>query len=260
MGEFLSRLSRAEFAAHCTATQLVQAAAYPLAVAASGRLGGWVDDETALAWVRQVSDLLFTKRYGGMALLGAVRARYEADGKADDFYRVVGDGTLWLALLASLGGGPWEGRNAGFERAYALRAVYGARELIASGDPGRLGILLDRLGERQIMAVLKEAPGAAASLDSLEAELRCRWDSLIAEQRAARPLQQPGDLLWHPKAGWAEVLERSGWEANFRAYLRSKASEITAGKGFYLNVTRAADADAALGARLWELENGEAGD
>jgi hypothetical protein len=70
--------------------------------------------------------------------MGAVRVRYEAEGRGDDFYRVVGDGTLWLALLASLGGRPWEGQNAGFERAYALRGVYGARELIASLNVTRL--------------------------------------------------------------------------------------------------------------------------
>lgn len=256
MGEFIARMSQTDFAARCTATQLVQATAYPLAVAASGRQGGWVDDETALVWVRRVSDLLFTKRYGGAALLSAVKSRYEAEGRGDDFYRVVGDGTLWLALLASLGGGAWEGHNAGFERAYALRATYGARELIAAGDPGRLGILLDRLGERQVRAVLEEAPGAAALLDALEGDLRGRWDSLTGEQKAARPTQRPGDLLWHPRAGWAEVLEKKEWGANFRAYLRSKAAEITAKTGFYLNVIRAAEADAALAARLRELGGG----
>jgi hypothetical protein len=253
MGEFLSRMSQADFAARCTATQLVQAAAYPLAVAASGRQGGWVDDETALAWIRRVSDLLFTKRYGGTALLGAVRARYEAEGRGDDFYRVVGDGTLWLALLASLGGRPWEGRNAGFERAYALRGVYGARELIASGDPGRLGILLDRLGERQIRAVLEEPPEASRRLDELEAYLRDTWKTLKEEQLAARPFQRTGDLLWHPDAGWAEATEDTEWGAKSGVYLRSKASVIRSVGGHYLNVTRLAERDTFVAALLGAL-------
>lgn len=256
MDDFLARMADGDFAGRCTATQLVQAAAFPLAVATLGKRGGWVDGTSAHRWVRQVFDLLFTRRHGGQALLRAVRERYEAEGRGEDFFRVVGDGTLWLALLASLGGEEWEGLRAGFERAIALRAVFEARELIASGDPGRMGFLLGRLGEQQARAVLEEAPEAARLLRELEMYLNTRWEQLKEAQSAARPSQRVGDLLWHPAAGWAQAAEDSEWGAKSGVYLRSKASVIRSAGGHYLNVTRLSDGDASAGALLGSLDTG----
>ncbi len=256
MEQLLTGMGGERFASTCTVTQLVQAVAFPLAVATLGRRDGWVDDAAAQNWVRRVSDLLFTRRHGGAALLGAVRERYRAEGREQDFLKVAGDGTLWIALLASLSGAAWEGNNVEFERAFTLRAVFKARDLIASGDAGRMAALLDRLGERQARAVLEEVPEATRLLDALEEHLCGRWDQLTEAQRNARPFQHVGDLLWHPKAGWAELLEEKEWGVKCRVYLRSKAAQIIAGGGFYLNVTRAAEDDALLRARIEELESG----
>ena len=256
MEQLISGMGSERFAATCTVTQLVQAAAYPLAVGTLGKRGGWVGDAAAQIWVRQVSDLLFTRRHGGAALLGVVRERYRAEGREQDFLKVAGDGTLWIALLASLSGAALEGNNVEFERAFTLRAVFKARDLIASGDAGRMAALLDRLGERQARAVLEEVPEATRLLDDLEEHLRGCWDQLMEAQKNARPFQHVGDILWHPKAGWAELLEEKEWGVKCKVYLRSKAAEITAGGGFYLNVIRAAEDDALLQARIEELERG----
>lgn len=57
--DYLDDLATSEFATRCTATQLVNAAAFPLAVAFKGSTGGWVDDDQAQAWAVQVIDVLF---------------------------------------------------------------------------------------------------------------------------------------------------------------------------------------------------------
>jgi hypothetical protein len=252
--QLISGMGDKKFAANCTVTQLVQAAAFPLAVSTLGRRGGWIDDMTAQNWVRRVSDLLFTRRHGGAALLNSVGERYRSHEREPDFLRVVGDGTLWVALLSTLSGTGWEGSNAEFERAFALRAVFKARDLIASSDAGRMAALLDRLEERQARTILEDAPAVVRLLEQLEEHLLGRWEQLMEVQKKVRPFQQTGDLLWHPKAEWAEVLEEKEWGVNFKAYLRSKAAEITAGGGFYLNVTRASEGDEALRSRIEDLK------
>lgn len=51
---FLTEMSTAGFAGRCTATQMVQAVAFPLAVALRGRRKGWVADELAELWALEI--------------------------------------------------------------------------------------------------------------------------------------------------------------------------------------------------------------
>lgn len=107
---FMTEMSAAVFAVRCTATQMVQAVAFPLAIALRGRRKGWVPDELAEQWALEVFSILFRGQGAGSGgLLRAVEHRYVENGQRETFDDVVGDGTLWLVLVATLGGASWHG-------------------------------------------------------------------------------------------------------------------------------------------------------
>ncbi|MBK8286468.1 MAG: hypothetical protein IPK97_17260 [Ahniella sp.] len=100
---FMTEMSAAAFAGRCTATQMVQAVAFPLAIALRGRRKGWVPEELAERWALEVFSILFRSQGSGSGgLLRAVERRYVENGQRDTFNDVVGDGTLWLVLVATL--------------------------------------------------------------------------------------------------------------------------------------------------------------
>ena len=113
---FLDEFRAPDFTSSCTATQLQQAAAYPLAVAFQGLRGGWVQSEETVAWAREVCDVLFRKELPGKhrGLIAAVASRYKDEGRHSDFERIVGDGTLWVVLLHALIALPWTSRRERF--------------------------------------------------------------------------------------------------------------------------------------------------
>lgn len=250
MDMFLERLSSDDFSEQCTATQLVQAAAYPIAVATLGLRGGWTDKDAAGGWIRQVCDALFNIKLKHTGLLATVSARYVEQGRITDFERVVGDGTLWLALLSSLGSLMRKDDNTGLEKALALRAVYTSRDLIASGSAGRMGALLGQIDEERAQTVLRGAPEVVKLLDKLESYLLRHWDELMSAQETARPLYEVGDLLWHPKPGWSEVCEETQWGYVMDAYLHMRAYTTRVSSKFYLNVTKAVEHDGKLAMNL----------
>ncbi|MCP3962319.1 MAG: hypothetical protein GY719_31130 [bacterium] len=259
MRQYLDQLGDQRYPETCTASQMVQAAAYPLAVAALGSRGGWVEDDEAQEWVVRVFDVLFREEFQHRThgLIAAIRGRYRQGGQGDDFRRIVGDGTLWLALLNGLASLPWRGRNGTFEKALALRSVWGAKELLDSSDAGRMRTLVARLTQKRIKAsLLATAPEAARQLGRLEAKIHERWSALIETQEAEDILHQPDDLLWRERVGWATVLEEEPGNVPLEAYLhfRSQATKVKPA-GFYVNVTHAAEGDAEIASLLAAVQN-----
>lgn len=119
---FLTEMSAAAFAERCTATQMVQAVSFPLAVALRGQRRGWVTEELAERWALEIFSILFrSKGAGAGGLLSVVEERYKQNGQNDTFNDVVGDGTLWLVLVATLGGANWHGVGTEIDKAVALR-------------------------------------------------------------------------------------------------------------------------------------------
>ena len=183
--------------------------------------------------------------------MSAVRARYRQGGQESDFLRIVGDGTLWLALLNGLASLPWKGRNGPFEKALALRSTFRAEELLASADAGRMRSLVARLVEKRLRAsTLADARLAAEHLDLLEAKILEKWICLIEAQEIHEIVHQPGDLLWRDQAGWAtaqeERLAKAAETVEVYLHLRSRRIGVRAA-GFYVNVTRAAKQDPDVG-------------
>jgi hypothetical protein len=249
--DYLGKFRTAEFAARCTATQLVQAAAFPLAVALFGCRGKWVEKDHAQTWAVRLFDVLFRPSGElGVGILEAVHNKYREGGKDEEFRHIVGDGTLWLALLSTLAFLPWSGVNGGLRKALALRSLFEAKGLLDSAETGRMRTLVARLEEQQARALIEVAPSTVGVLGRLEDALKERWSSLLEVQTKQQPCHRANDLLWREGVGWAEVLKETPWSANVGAYLHAKAAVTTLGKGWYVNVSRSGETDAELSAFL----------
>lgn len=264
MRQFLDGLRASEFAASCSATQLQQAAAYPLAVALQGIRGGWVETNEVVAWAREVFDVLFREKLPGKqrGLISAVATRYSDEDRSEDFERIMGDGTLWVALLHALIALPWSTPRERFERALAVRWVYQSRDLLASTDAGRMKGLLSAFERRhERVAFRHEAPRLAAAVDAIEDSLENLYDALKEDQKEQEIQHDVGDLLWSPKAGWGVALSESKATPGLKlkAYLHLKAEETRImGVGFYVNVSKAAETNGRISRELRDVLADEA--
>lgn len=254
--EFLSRFGSTEFAANATATQLVQAAAFPLAIAFKGRRLGWVSPERARDWTVTICDLLFRRCSGSekQGILTHIRKRYAADGRDVDFMRIVADGTLWVALLSSLAFVCWRGRNSGIQRALALRSVLEARDLIQSSEAGRMRALLQSLDAERARALVTLAPAAIEKLNAIENYLASNQDQILTVQTKNGVRHEVGDLLWYKTAGWAEARSEASHDANLDAYLHMRAKTVLVKGSFYINVSKAAETDANIRDLIGEID------
>jgi hypothetical protein len=251
---YLNDLAAAEFATRCTAAQLVNAAGFPLAVAFKGSTGGWVDDDQAQAWTVQVIDVLFAHGTHRPGLLGKVRLRYREDQNEVDFLRIVGDGTLWLAILSALANIRWQGQNASLKKSLALRLVLQSSDLTALPDSGRVRQLLSRLEEEKALAVIQKAPRVVDSLQRIESVLLDEFDALLDRQKKLRPSYEAGDLLWKPETVWAENRADAAWDENGDAYLHLRAAITKVKLQLFVNVTKAAQWNERLAQSLAALD------
>lgn len=234
---FLAEMSAAGFAGRCTATQMVQAVAFPLAVALRGRRKGWVSGELAERWALEIFSILFRSQGGGSGgLLRAVERRYVENGQGGTFDDVVGDGTLWLVLVATLGGTSWHGVGTDIDKAVALREVFSAPQLLVSATSGRVTGLLGKIRiEDAKVYVADVAPTVSQLLGEIEIALRPAWESEMRDQGARAITHKRGDLLWRDKVGWAVCLEEARAGQSIKVRLKGVEKSVTA--GFYVNVS-----------------------
>ncbi len=208
---FLAEMSAAAFAQRCTATQMVQAVSFPLAVALRGQRRGWVTADVAEAWALEVFSILFRGGVAGAGgLLSVVEQRYVQNGKQETFDDVVGDGTLWLVLVATLGGATWRGVGTEIDKAAALREVFAAPQLLAAAQSSRVAGLLGKLrieDARSYVALV--APSVNRLLGELESTLLPMWESEMRGQGDRRIVHEVGDLLWRKGVGWAVCLAKA---------------------------------------------------
>ena len=254
MNDFMRRLGQKEFAGACTVTQMVQALAYPLAVVANGTKGGWLDAKSGQDWTNRVFDISFCLSYTGTAvgLIETVRHRCESSAELPAFRAIVGDGTLWAAMLASISKTRWTGSNGGIRKAFALRRVLLSQELLASTDAGRMSSLITNI-ERQsgLSSILEQAKDAKLALTELEAYLNRRWNELIEQQSKAKSTAATHDALFHAAGGWAFVIDpiKPTDESKIWVYRQNRAGEIQVKAGLYLNVTKLRQVDSKV--REW---------
>jgi hypothetical protein len=236
---FLIELRSMAFAERCSATQMVQAVAFPLAVALRGRKRGWVSPDLAERWGQDVISILFRgpdPDAGG--LLHAVERRYAENGQSEVFGEVIGDGTLWIVLVSTLGGTRWRGPGAYLDKAIALRDVFTSSQLLASARRERINELLSKVRiEDARTHVATVAPAVARLLDEIEERLQPIWIEVSKTQEEQRTTRQVGDLFWRNGVGWAVCLEEDPRESSLPIRVRLKGQEKRVMPGFYVNVT-----------------------
>lgn len=245
---FLAGLRSSDFADRCSATQMIQAVAFPLAVALRGQKRGWVSAELAETWGLDVISILFRgagPNAGG--LLHAVEQRYAKNGQSEIFGDVVGDGTLWMVLVSTLGGSRWLGPGTYLDKAIALREVFTSPQLLASARPERIAGLLGKVRIDDARKYLADvAPTVTKLLADLEARLRPVWADEARAQTERRITHRAGDLLWRDNVGWAICLEDNALENNIPTRVRLKGQEKNVVAGFYVNVSDLALRDSNL--------------
>lgn len=206
MDAYLQRLREPVFANTCTATQLVQAVAFPMAIATLGAESGWVALDHARDWTLSAVMALLHERIPESAhkgLLGHVAARYAADGRTETFERVVGDGLLWTVSAAVLAGLKWEGLGERVQRALFLRDVFQHGELVAKTEVAALRYASGRLRHRDaVKTIAEELPRIVALMTGLEKWLAANFAKLVVEQATAQGTHEAGDPLWRPGVGW----------------------------------------------------------
>jgi hypothetical protein len=253
MNTFLTNLSKPEFAGSCSATQMIQAVCFPLAVALRGRHRGWVSNDSAEDWARKVIAVLFRgKTVNAAGLLHAVEQRYEERGLTGIFREIVGDGTLWMVLIATLGNSEWHGPGAFLDKAMALREVFKTPALISSAQAPRLVSMLGNMkidDARTYVSIV--APKVSELLDSIESDLGSIWQQETSSQVERRITHRIGDLLWRANVGWGVCFAESAGSGSIS--VRRRGEEIKIGAGFWVNVSELAARNLRISELLADL-------
>jgi len=244
LDKFFDKFSSEQFANECTASKLVQAAAYPLSISLLGERGGWLAPEEAREIATRVVDILLNRNRVGNnehGLLEEVHNRYQENDKEDIFLQVIGDGTLWVVLLAVMAQISWEQDFEKFERAINLHRIYGCDMMRADTTLGKLTALVTRLDvERARDLIAAEVPQIAEAVASIESLLEEHKTTLLKEQ--STQTHHVSDLIWNPKAGWGVVKGVDGSASSMDAYLHLRGeTRSVARKNFFINLRLATE-------------------
>jgi hypothetical protein len=223
----------------------VQTAAFPLAVSLLGQRGGWLSHEEARIYVTRVVDILLNRQRPGadvVGLLGELGERYKEKDQYEVFLQVVGDGTLWIALLAILAQLKWEEGFERFERAINLYRVYSCDLLRSDTSVGKLGSLVTRIQvEKARELIASEAPRIAGEIEEVVGVLDEHFQELLKAQNSATHIN--GDLIWNQNAGWGVVKDADLTPTHMVVYLHLRGADVTVvTRGFYINLRIASEA------------------
>lgn len=239
---FLSKYEAPGFGSACTATQLAQATAYPIAVAVMGERRGWCTDEQRRSWVsRAVRALLtdddsFRKRE---ALLSSVGRRYADDDHSESFDRAIGDGQLWLALLVACHLLPDATAEDRLQQVTLFRDFISRRDLLGSADEARLiGLFGAHSAPDVIEAARSRAMRLGRALRDLERSLGRSYKQLLSVQSSVDLEYRAGELVWSPKGGWGITKEDQEGK-NVVVYI-AKGDDVRTfrAQGWFVNVSR----------------------
>lgn len=236
---FLVELSTSRFSEQCTATQMIQAVSFPLVVALRGQHSGWVTSANSGKWFLEVFSILFRASGNGTnGLLQQVEMRYTKNGMKSIFEEVIGDGALWLVLVATIGNLELQEVGADIEKALMLRDVFNAPQLIQSAQPGNISSLLGKIKiDNANSYIRKVAPEIYQLLNEIESQLKQIWTAELYKQTSQSIVHKAGDLLWRENVGWAVCLvDSNNKEAQYiKVRLQGLAKNVRS--DFYINVT-----------------------
>ena len=254
---FVDRISAPSFALSCSARQLQQAAAYPLAVAQFAAQGPWVshDEYDHLSEiVRRACEILFysippaTSAKAGdhrvrPPLVQEVRDRYATEGRVQDFDQIVGDGSLWLVVMGSLAmmGAKPETR---FARNMALCDVARFDLLSASAVPEHLIPLANRLWQDSSEDFTEKVSTVMAAFESLEQYAK----SCLSNPNQMIPPARVGDWLWNPKVGFFQITQMLSEPGKAMAHWRERAESVKVMPSYCVNLREISEHDTKLAA------------
>lgn len=183
-----------------------------------------------------------------------VEQRYTQNGHKGTFDDVVGDGTLWLVLVATLGGANWHGVGTEIDKAVALREVFAAPQLLASAKPDRITGLLGKMRIEDARSyVAHVAPTVNRLLCEVEGALKPVWESEMRDQGERGIIHKRGDLLWRENVGWAVCLAEARARAGHSVKVRLRGVEKDVMAGYYVNVSEVCLQNPALDHQIEEL-------
>lgn len=200
-------LRATDFAARCSATQLRQAAAYPIAAVVLGKERRWADNDSALAWVKGIADLLLYGYDRKLPLLVAVRERYSEESRPK-FDSIVGDGVLWVTLASALTNVPWNGPSAALHRLVLLADLWNNQYLRAATNPERIAELARRYRAQDAVTAIRDYAGPAATLITEIEELLAvaGLDMLTDPESQLQPIRA-AEIVWAHNLRWGLALE-----------------------------------------------------
>ena len=241
MERFLCKYIAPGFATTCTATQLAQATAYPIAVAVMGKRRGWCTNEQRRSWVsRTVRAFLKDDHFNDReALLTSVRRRYADGGHTETFDREVGDGRLWLALLVA-----WDlllcaTTDERLQQITLFRDFVSRRELLESAEENRLtGFFRAYSMPDAIEAACSRAIRLGRTMRNLECSLGQSYEKVKQAQSSIELKHQAGELVWSPKGGWG-ITKEAQQDHKVKVYVAKGDDEREfVAQGWFINVSR----------------------
>lgn len=241
MERFLNSYESAEFASTCTATQLAQATAYPIAVAAMGERRGWCTVAQRGGWVsRTARAFLKDDRYHERdALVASVRRRYAAEQQGEVFERAIGDGQLWLVLLAAWNMLPGSTTEERLQRMTLFRDFVSRRELLGTAEEGRIADLFSAYFAGDLIeAARSRAMRLGRTLRDLERSLGEAHERLLRAQAAVKLEYKEGELVWSPRGGWG-ITKADQRDGKVSVYV-AKGDDVRPFRaaGWFVNVSR----------------------
>lgn len=209
LDDFLAELSNKRFAVQCSAKQLTDASAFPIAICVKGAQGGWVTSSRLGGIASSVCEILFRNRYekeDPVGLLAFVKNRYVEEESEEIFDQILGDGCLWAVLIAALGATEWPGVVGAIRKAEVFADVFDNDSLLIAANADRLAVIIEGLGideaDRSILIMSGEVVGA---LNALREYLLAHWDAIYEDQGNGRRPHNLRDFLWNPDWGWEEI-------------------------------------------------------
>lgn len=256
LNKFIDNLSSVEFADRCSARQLQQAVAYPLAVTkfvTQGPLGQGIEGELSDIIVKVVEVLLKrkvtlitnNKKRILEPLLEEVFQRYCRENREEDFWRVIGDGVLWLVLMSSLA--MIQKQKKQFELALLIGDVVQNKLLTATATPDRVAMLANRLvNEDSSVTHIKKASMVTEAVAALEEHLECCWEQYDSTKRVFD--DKIGDWLWRPNIGFARITSQQKKRDQANIHVRARATDLQNAVylNYYLNIRQLQARDTKL--------------
>lgn len=250
MNDYFSRLRSESFRTSCTVSQLKQASAFPLVIAVFGKQKGWVDKKNLEKWITIIIDILFKMEINSFdGLIGFVKNRYSEKLQLEVFNKVLGDGTLWVALLTGVDAIDWEEENGAFSKAFAISTILENQSLISSTNSGQMRTLIDKHKFQKTSDWIKDKPlKIINNLKAISKYLERHFDTFINNQIGKE--HKKGDLIYG-KIGWGvvqddnvSILDNS---SNIKVYMHSRGKEIKVrASGYFVNIELAKQNDSKL--------------